>query len=150
MIHRTPFLDHEKLKDAREALLNFVDTHRPHGSTNNTMTIVFDAKARNSFLNFHYQGDSRVVFTRGESADDHITSLVEKSRNAQNVRVVSDDKELIFNCRSRGARGVSVEEFLKASRKKKLTKQRKAAGFLELSYSERRKINEELGKIWLK
>ena len=148
VIRKTPFLDHEKLKDAREALLRFIDTYHPQGSPTNKITVVFDAQ--NSNAHFSYKGEVAVVFSRNESADDCITSLVDQSRNARNVRVVSDDRELVLNCRSRGAEAVSVRDFIETPRKKMRASQKKAEGFFELPYSERIKINEELGKLWLK
>lgn len=148
VIRKTPFLDHEKLRDAREALLRFIDTYHPQGSSANKITVVFDA--RESPCNLTYQCDSRVVFTKGESADDYITSFVDKARNSRTVRIVTDDRQLALDCRSRGAEVVSVRDFIEVPRKKMRARQKKTEGFFELPYAERIKINEELGRLWLK
>lgn len=147
VIRKTPSLDHEKLADARQALLAFIDVHRPQGSASNKITVVFDSKE--SFSAFQYVSEARVVFTKGESADDYIISFVEKSSNAPTIMVVSDDKELIRCCRSRGAHPVSVNEFMASAKKMTHAKQKKTEGFFELPYMERKKINEELAKLWL-
>ena len=148
VIHKTPFLDHEKLKDAREALLRFIDKYRPQGSPKNKITVVFDGK--DNFLNFPSQFDTHIVFTKGESADDYIKSFVDRSRNPKNLRIVSNDKDLVLYCRSAGSSIISVDIFIKSCCNKKNLRKRKTEGFFELTFLERKKINEELSKIWLK
>lgn len=148
VIRKTPFLDHEKLKDARAALLEFIEIYRPHGSANNTITVVFDG--REGYVDAHVCQNSSVIFSRGQSADELIVALVERSANPRSVRVISDDKELTGRCRVRGAQSIAVKSFVDSPRKKIALKQHKADGSEKLTYVERRTINEEMRKIWLK
>jgi predicted RNA-binding protein with PIN domain len=148
VIKKTPFLNHKKLKDARDALLSFIYKHRPHGSYNNQITVVFDG--RDDVLNFAHGYDFGIIFTRNESADDRIKLLAEKSENIKNVVVVTDDKDIKFYCSSRGARVFQVTEFIKKAYSKVKPNKTTDIESIELSGFERKKINDELGKIWLK
>ena len=148
VINKTAFLNHKKLRDARDALLSFIDTYRPQGSFNNRITVVFDGKE--GIAGFAHRYDSCVVFTKNESADTRIKSLVDKSSNAKNIIVVSDDKDIIFYCRYQGAKILPVDDFIKKAHKKTKSNKAKGAELFELSVLDRKKINDELKKIWLK
>lgn len=147
VIKKTLFLDHRKLRHARDALLKFIDICRPQGSHNNKITVVFDG--RDGFFNFKHSCESNVIFTKNESADDCIKSLVDKATNSKTIRIVSDDKDIIFYCRCRGADIISVRDFIEKGCRKLNESKNKAEDFSELSINERKKINEELRKVWL-
>ncbi|MFH1621991.1 MAG: NYN domain-containing protein [Candidatus Omnitrophota bacterium] len=148
VINKVPFLNRKKLRDARDALLSFIYINRPHGSINNKITVVFDGKE--DVLNFKSNYDFPVVFAKKESADDHIKQIVENAPNPKTIIIVSDDKDIMLFCRSQGARILSVNDFIKKPNKKTKTTKDLDKDFFELSYLERKKINEELSKIWLK
>lgn len=148
VIKKTTFLNHSKLQDARDALLSFVYKNRPQGSFNNKITIVFDG--RDDVLGFKHNYDFSIIFTKNETADDRIKSMIDKTPNPKNVIVVSDDKDIKFYCRSRGAIIFSVNDFLRKARKKSNVSKTRKGEISELSVLERRKINAELSKIWLK
>ena len=148
VIKKTPFLDHKKLKDSRDALLNLIYINRPHGSHSNKITVVFDG--RDDVLNFKHHYDFPIVFARKESADDKIKQIIDKAVNVKNIVVVSDDKDIKLYCRPRGARVLSVEEFLGKARKKQIPAKRRYLDASELSVLEIKKINDELSKLWLK
>lgn len=148
VIKKTSFLNHKKLKDAREAFLNFIEIYRPHGSPNNKITVVFDGNK--DVFDFGHNYDFCVIFTKNESADSFIKSQVEQTQDPKNIIIVSDDKEIIFFCRSRGAKILEVKDFVKKGCKKFQAPKTGKTDFWELSALERKKINEELSRIWLK
>jgi predicted RNA-binding protein with PIN domain len=148
VIKKTAFLDHKKLQDARDAFLSFVYKYRPHGSYNNKITIIFDGKE--GVFNFKHNYDFCVFFSKNESADSCIKSIVTKSSDSKNIIVVSDDKDIIFSCRAQGAKILAVDEFINKAYKKLKSSKSNDAEFTELSQMECEKINEELGRIWLK
>ncbi|MCM8770784.1 MAG: NYN domain-containing protein [Candidatus Omnitrophica bacterium] len=139
-------VSHKDLNEGRRGLLNFIERHKLCGSQRNKVTVIFDGSGEvfSSKLSSSYE----IIFTKNESADEKIKKLVSKAKNPKEMVVVSDDKEIIFFIRSRGARPLSVEEFIAKSKAP-----RKASSDLDefkLSYSQMSKINEELRKIWLK
>ena len=147
VIKKTAFLNHKKLKDARDALLSFIDKYRPHGSYKNQITVVFDG--REGVFNFNQNCDFSVIFSKKESADSCIKSLVDKASNPRNITVVSDDKDIVFYCRAQGSGVLAVDDFVKKVDKKlKIAKIQKSE-FSELSVLERKKINDEMSQIWL-
>lgn len=89
-----------------------------------------------------------ILFSGEESADTMIKRMVEKSKSAANITVVSDDREIRFFIKSCGARPVTVDEFINpgGSPRKKREEMAKA----ELNYSQAGRINQELKKLWLK
>lgn len=147
VIKKTPFLNHKKLKDARDALLDFIYKNRPQGSQVNQITVVFDG--RDDVFNFKQKHDLPVLFTRSESADDLIKSMIDKAVNTKNIVVVSEDKDIKLYCRSRGARIFSVDDFLNKARKNQNKSKVSDADSREISFLEKNKINEELIKLWL-
>lgn len=147
VIKKTTFLNHKKLRDARDALLDYIYIHRPHGSHNNQITVIFDG--RDDVFNYRQNYSFGIFFTRNESADDRIKAMIEKAPNAKTIVVVSEDKDIKLYCRARGARIFSVSDFLKKGQSKirKSNVQRLDAS--EIPVSERKKINDELSKVWL-
>lgn len=148
VIKKIDFLNYKKLKDAREALLRFIDRNTPQGSPNNKVTIVFDGK--DDVFSFSHNYDFNVIFTKNESADTCIKSLVDKASNPKNFIIVSDDRDIILHCRAQGAKILAVVDFIKKGYKKNMSLRTQDKEFSELSIVEQRKINEELAKLWLK
>ena len=110
VIKQVTFLTGKKLRTGREGLIKFIERYRPHGSKRNDVTLVFDGKAEISSPKV--DSEVKVIFSRNESADDKIKRMVERAGNPRSIVVVSDDKQIIFYCRSLGARVLSVKEFL--------------------------------------
>ena len=109
VINRVNFLNYKKLQDARDALLSFIDKYRPQGS--NKITVVFDSKVE--VFGSKCKFDVEVIFTKNESADEYIKLLVSNAVNPKDIRVVTDDNDIRFFCRSYGAVILSTGEFTK-------------------------------------
>ena len=111
------------------------------------MTIVFDGYPESGYRGPDKTG-IEVLFSRQQTADEKIKSILEAYTNPKTVMVVSDDKEVGFFAKSAGARWLKIDEFLSpiitpTERKEILLKP-------ELSYSQIEKINQELKNLWLK
>lgn len=148
VINKVNLLKDKKLKDARDILLNFIDKYRLQGSSVNKVTVVFDGKAGVS--DFRHNFNIEVIFTKNGSADDYIKLLVSKAADPKNIRVVTDDNDIKFSCRSYGAEILSVGEFTKKLSTKISLSKIKNIDFSDVSFLERKKINDELSRIWLK
>lgn len=138
------------LEGARNSFLEFIRDEQLCGSLRNKITVVFDG--RSDLFSFGSQKENYpgfcVVFSSGESADDTILQILNKSPNAKSIIVVSDDRALRLSARSYGAQLMGVREFLgKADKASKHTAKNNCD---KLPISEEKKINEELRKIWLK
>jgi predicted RNA-binding protein with PIN domain len=143
VLMRSGLFDTKRLQDARSRLMAHLEHCRPHGSRRNKLTVVFDGKADG--LGFEKQDSSGVVFTSGETADEKIKKMVERSPRPKDIVVVTDDKELGFFVRRCGARLMSVKDFLGKPVMAKHTLPQGGPSVVE-----REKITEELGRIWLK
>jgi len=132
------------LEDGRNGLLRWISNSRPQGSLNNQVTVVFDGHP--DYYGSSPQGEIRVIFSDGCSADDQIKIMVEDDADKKNCVVVSDDKDIFLYARSLGAKVMNVAEFT--------TKQQNIHGRLEsdgkyISLSRQEKINKELFQRWL-
>jgi len=138
---------HKKIKDPREALLEFIQTHKLCGSPKNKIVVVFDGHPNLASQKLDKE-EIKVIFSKEESADNRIKKMVENQSNPKNTVVVSDDKEIRFFVRAVGARCLGIEEFIQPAIKDKV---RPNHNLLkpELSYTQIAEINQELRKIWL-
>lgn len=146
-----------KLEDQRNQFIKILETLRPHGSTNNSITVVFDGKSG-------IYGDQstvcvKVIFTKDETADDKIKRLVENSKNRKNIVVVTNDKEIKFYVRNVGAEVISVKQFLSKAKKTNsvslkngtvVKHEKSKLSNKNISKSLEHKITSEFEKIWLK
>jgi len=151
IIKKIPYLRNKKLKTAREQLLKFIEIYRPQGSHKNQITVVFDGSDE-VFVNAKCDYDARTIFSRNQKADDFIKSFVDKSKNAKNICVVSDDKDIRLYCRASGAIIIDVVSFMNKGtepKRKNLSKEDNL-DYLKISPSESAKITEELKSVWLK
>ena len=131
------------LEEGRHGLLRWIGDSRPQGSVNNQVTVVFDGTEGSDSS----QGEIRVIFSDGCSADDKIKRMVEEMPAKKNCVVVSDDKDIFLYARSLGARVMSVAAF--TFKPKRLhTRQDPGGKYIPLSRQE--KINKELRSFWLK
>ncbi|MDP2653028.1 MAG: NYN domain-containing protein [Candidatus Omnitrophota bacterium] len=144
VIHKVPALVSAKLEDAREGLVRLVETHRPQGSVNNRVTVVFDGQP--GIVGNVRGGEVAVVFSSGESADDRIKRIVDESGNKRSCVVVTDDRDVQYYVRSLGARVVGVAEFLSRMKPAGAAPQ----GGQPISKTEESRITSEMKDIWLK
>ena len=133
--------------DSRVSLVRLIGSRNLCGSANNLVWVIFDGYPDQSLENLE-KGRLRIIFSRGESADNKIRKILELTDNPKNTVVVSDDKEVSSFARLMRARPVSVEGFIKedAASGKRGT----ASDGPKVSCSQMHKINEELKRVWLK
>lgn len=142
------------LEEGRGLLLAWLNASAPQGSSRNAVTVVFDGNAEH--FSAPATGAAKVVFTRGESADDYIKRVVERSADKKKFVVVSDDKGIKLYVRALGAGVLSVREFaaglFKSAGAKTDTSKggRRGDGGKYVSLTQAQKINKELEKLWLK
>ena len=158
IIKQAPAFADQPLEDGRAGLLRWIETQRPQGSANNRVTVVFDGKPEHFGAGgFRVEsGAARVVFSRNESADDHIKTMVEKSGERPCMVVVSDDKGIVLYVRSLGARTMAVKTFAsglfvptgRPSSKQGRPTGAKAGKYISLTKAQQ--INREMERIWLK
>ncbi|MFA5115282.1 MAG: NYN domain-containing protein [Candidatus Omnitrophota bacterium] len=129
------------------ALLSYIRNNRLCGSAKNRVTVVLDgfgSAGRRSPL----MPAAEIIYSEEESADERIKRIVEESGNPRNLVVVSDDREIRFFVRSKGARVLKVEDFVNPRRLRIVSKEEPAKP--ELSSEEVSFLNEELKGLWLK
>jgi len=141
------------LEDQRQQLVSFIEQNAPHGSSNNSVTIIFDGKQE--VFGGMSSPAAKIIFSQGESADDKIRELVAMAGNAKNIVVVSDDRDIQYAVRALGAKSSSVQAFLKkgnTERGKGRTLKKAVTNRNEkyITKCDESKINAEMGKIWLK
>jgi len=110
VVKQVTFLSGKKLRTGREGLVRFIEQYSPQGSKRNEVTIVFDGQSE--VISPSMKTDIRVIFSRNESADDVIKRMIEKASSPGQYIVVSDDKAIAFYCRSIGAKGLAVKDFI--------------------------------------
>ena len=145
IIHRLPVLAQKTLEDARNDLIRFIEIHRPQGSFNNSVTIVFDGQ-----IGMGGPPDAsgvKIIFSSGESADDYIKRAVSRSPHKKSTVVVTDDRDIQFYVRAQGAQVKSVDEFL--SRKEAEKNSEAAEDSKYISKTLEYKITAEFEQIWL-
>jgi len=155
VINKMPQPLPHKLEDQRHQLIRFIENHQPEGSLKNQVVIVFDGQCGVSSPSMVSR--VKVIFSKGETADDKIKRLVEESSNSKMIRVVSDDREIQYSIRANGAKVVSVAEFLRAGAKKGAGKSKARSGHVDASRPSKNisrtvesSINRELEEIWLR
>jgi predicted RNA-binding protein with PIN domain len=146
------------LEDGRRALIRFVQETRPQGSHRNSVTIVFDG--REDVVSLDFPADVRVIFSKGESADEAIKRIVQESRSPREIVLVTEDRELGYCCRNLGAEIWSVAGFtaqaMKSGEKLRSGVSRGPRRPKEASEGKvigkvfEDKVNRELARIWLK
>ena len=140
----------KKLQTGREGLVRFIEQYKPQGSKRNQVTIVFDGNPE--VVGYKMKTEIRVIFSSNGSADDVIKRMVEKAARPKDYVVVSDDKAVVFYCRSVGAKGLSVKDFMASSGLKK--NPRKKSSYQpeakKLPQSVADKITDDLKKLWVK
>jgi Predicted RNA-binding protein containing a PIN domain len=156
LVKQIPALADKGLADGRDGLIRWITVHRPQGSANNQVSVIFDGKP--DVFGSNVDGVVKVIFTRYDSADVLLKQMVEESSARANLVVVSDDKGIILYVRALGAKVLSVREFarglffeksaLRASREKGKSRGTNSKAYLSLVKQD--KINKELSHLWLK
>lgn len=146
LIKQAPHLDKANLEDSRKALISLLSVYQPQGSRRNRVTVVFDGKQGN-FSVSGSASSAQIIFTQGESADDKIKRMVEKSENPRNIAVVTNDREIQRFVRQKNAQVKTVDEFLA---KCALPKPKGRVDDKIISPPEAAEINEEMKRVWLK
>lgn len=148
VIKRLEILADLKLQTGREALLAMIEGSHPQGSDKNQITVVFDGQE--SLWGDQHSLCSKVVFTSGSSADEWIKKAVEEHEHPKSLVVVSDDREIQCYVRKFGAEVRGVFDFFSEGKKHFTQKNSGPSRDLKhLSPADERRINEELGKLWI-
>ncbi len=142
LIHKIEGLADSVSPHAR--LIEFLKSRRLTGSPANRVVVVFDGYENSDVAG---EREYEIVFGGPKSADDVIKERVARAKNRSQIVVVSDDKGLTFFVKGEGAKTKGIREFLKSSAR---SVGPVADGEKEISYEERRKINEELERLWVK
>jgi len=129
---------------SREQVLELFIKFRPQGR--NKVIVVFDGYGQGS----SQRGKISVIYSKSRSADEYILKLIEDKKQ-ENVRVVSDDRELLRKAKLLGAGVVGSGEFLKASigKKNRLRHIHQAYEKPSLLSTQALEIRKELEKVWL-
>ncbi len=137
------------LETSRNKLIDFILKYNPQGK--NSITIVFDCKSSNPFEFNGYTTTTikgiKTIFSEGQkSADDVIVDYVEKSQKPYNITVVTNDKGIFRRIGGKGAKKMSVSEFIynraKETRTNNIIKIKQKDDFSAIS--------KELSDLWLK
>jgi predicted RNA-binding protein with PIN domain len=99
-----------KLEDQRCHLIRFIEQRRPQGSANNRVTIVFDGNI--DVFGGMQSSTAKIIFSQNGSADDEIKKIVAQVKNAKDIVVVSDDRDIQYAVRALGAKVSRVRDFL--------------------------------------
>jgi predicted RNA-binding protein with PIN domain len=88
------------LESSRKWLL--VEVVRWHGPEASSVTVVFDASRAPAGAAESEHGGVRVLFARGQSADDLIEQLIRDESTPRSLTVVSDDNRIKLAAKRRG------------------------------------------------
>jgi len=151
VINSSDLFTANSLEGRRNKLFEFITQKRPHGSLNNSVTVVFDRKTKNPFeygdYNRAHVGDIEVIFSEGVMlADDIIAEIVDNSVNSREITVVTNDKGIHRRIAPSGAKKESVEDFLAKGFKHK----NKQASVKTIDVGKKSDIDEEFEKLWIK
>ena len=148
IIKHIPRLAQKRLEDSRESLIRLIETYRPQGSPQNSVTIVFDGQE--GLIGGETQsGCVKTIFSSGESADDRIKKIVSRAEHKKRIVVVTNDKDIKFSVRAQGAAVLTVDEFMERMHPPK----KRASSSTEtknISQTLEYQITQEMEQIWLK
>lgn len=138
VIKRTDFLASLKLEDARNELVRFILNKRPHGSRRHKVTIVFDGKS-GFYMNEPEGKAVEIIFAIKTNADQEIKRLIDRSNNARNLVIVTDDREIQSYAKTSRAQILGCREFMSRG-----TGSRNQSSKSGLSAEQEAAINREL------
>lgn len=143
------------LEKARVSLVKVIQAKRFMSSGDNQVTIVFDGKNNLDLCLNQNKDRIKIIFSRGESADETIKRIAEGSGKPKQIIVVTDDKAIVFFVRSLGVKTMSVSEFIGEERRqftsmglRKRAQEARDSLKKELSYEQQEAINQELKRVW--
>ena len=87
----------------------FIERCRPQGSLNNKVTVVFDGNE--DIFGGMESATVKILFSRGEEADDKIKRIVAQAKNPKDIIVVTDDRDIQYAVRALRAKVSSVQSF---------------------------------------
>lgn len=146
LMKQIPHILGKNLFRDREGFIRFLEEKRLFGSRNNRVIVIFDGK-EDVFVMKEYS-EIKVIFTKGETADEKIKKMIEKSMDKKNLVVISNDNEIKYFAKIQGVKTMSAEEILaKIIRKKKEIEEDKK---IVPETLEGIRITKELEKIWLR
>jgi len=140
-----PFILKKDVFKDRDGFIHFIIEKRLCGSKNNKVTIVFDGR-EDVFVSKKYVG-VEVIFTKGETADEKIKRIMEKSLDKKNLVVISNDNEVKYFAKIRGIKTMEAEEILAKLKEKRISLEENK---IRPDTLEGIKITKELEEIWLK
>jgi len=129
--------------DLRRLFLRYLLRHPISFSKHNRIVVVFDGP-RNPDIIFEFPM-FEIIFSGKETADLKIKYFLEKTRPSSGI-VVSDDREVRFYAHRAGIKSLSVGEFLSWNEEE----DEEVISDKELSEQDKREINEELERLWLR
>ncbi|OIO33709.1 MAG: hypothetical protein COZ37_05500 [bacterium (Candidatus Ratteibacteria) CG_4_10_14_3_um_filter_41_18] len=99
------------LKEGRDTLLHSLASYQ-RGHPKLDIIVVFDAQ-KEVFLYPSLQSGIKVLYSKGETADNLIKKIVEDEEKPQKTLVVTSDKELKGRVKERGAQVIGSLTFFK-------------------------------------
>ncbi len=90
-------------------------------------------------------GDISVKFSKGRDADTLIKDMVDKGKNPSSIIVITDDKQLAYDIKQKGAHHKSTHIFLDENTKKRPLPRRE--GF-KIGLKQMNEINQEIKDRW--
>lgn len=145
LIYKVPSIKNSSFP--KRSFVAFIKKNNITGSRNNKVTIVFDGRIDIDFI--RAESVFEIVFSGEGSADDIICKKAQSFKNKTQLRIVTDDREIISQVKSMGAHVVKAQEFLNKGKKIKSSIKSKDID-KKISYADQKLINDELRKIWLK
>ena len=102
-------LKEKKLENKRNRFLNILkQRHKMCGG----IIVVFDGKGEVEGPYIKEKSAVKVIYTKGESADDCIKSMIEKSKNPRALTVATDDREVKDFAKMHGCQHISSPDFI--------------------------------------
>ena len=141
------------LEQGRAMLLQVIAHNRPQGSLRNQITVVFDGKR--DVWGSSPSSVAKVFFTSGETADDYIKRMIDRSTDLKNTIVVTNDGELTCYIKKSGAKVLSVADFMSIKKKSEQHSGNKKGASSGLSDGKRitraveGEINKEMEDFWI-
>jgi len=128
---------------------HFIRTLNTRNKMFGGIMVVFDGKEEVADFPKKENSNVSVFFTKDSIADDHIKSLIEKSKNPKALTVATDDREIKDFARMHGCKLISsqslIEKLIPRQEEKPEVEENKDTF---LNSDKARAITEELKKKW--
>lgn len=143
----------KELQRAREALIDYIASHRDRLGLGYEIKIAFDArKVSNEFLRQQtVKGISLRFAESGQDADELIISEVRQKHQDHNITVITDDNRVGNNIRVYNAAWLKVIQYVAlVNKSKKQSGRVQSQGQFKVDSIDGGDITAELKKFWLK